>query len=124
MATTKVVTVLANSVTLTAGDGPFSYTSSVATIDDGYGCCLFVIITNDATGPTKACQWKIEVSGDNSNWYDFGGPLLGGKENAETYSWGGIEIPVGVEYLRVKAGDNETDDVTFRVEIVEVTAVR
>lgn len=67
MAATKVVTVLDNNTTLTAGGA--DHDSDVWTLDDGYGALLDIKITNGATGPTVAAQAQIYVSPDNSNWY-------------------------------------------------------
>ena len=120
MATTKVVTVLDNDVTLTAGAA--DHTSSIWTVDDGYGAELYVKITNGATGPTVAAQAQIHLSPDNSNYYEFGGPLMGTITNSDVQSWA-INIPIGVEYVKVVSGSNTDQDVTIRVEGSEVTAI-
>jgi len=120
MATTKVVTVLDNGVTLTAGAA--DHTSSVWTLDDGYGAELMIKITNGGTGPTIAAQAQIQVSPDNSNWYDFGGPVVGSVTLSVVTSWA-INIPIGVEYLKVVSGSNTGQDVVIRVEGSEVTAI-
>ena len=121
MASTKTFTAIWNSQTLTAGAG--DTTSSAQTIDDGYGAALHIKLTNGGTGPTVAAQVQIEVSGDNSEWYEFGGPLVGSTANSAVVSWGGIEIPIGVEYLRLVAGSNTGQNVTVDADISEVTAV-
>lgn len=121
MASTKVVTVLDNDVTLTAGAA--DHTSSVWTIDDGYSGVLHIKITNGATGPTVAATAQIWVSSDNSNYYEFGGLLQSATGNSVVSSWGGIPIPIGVEYVKVVSGSNTGQDVTIRVEGSEVTAI-
>ena len=121
MATTKVVTVLDNNVTLTASAG--DHTSTVADLADGYGATLSIKITNGATGPTVAARAQIWTSPDNSNFYKFGGALIATLGNAVITSWGGIPIPIGVKYLEVISGSNTGQNVTIRVEISEVTAV-
>jgi hypothetical protein len=121
MATTKEVTVLFNTETLTAGAG--DETSALATLDDGYGAALNVKITNGVAGPTLPAQVQIEVSSDNVEWYEFGSPVVGSVENDAVESWGGIAIPVGVEYLRLLAGSNTGQDVVIEVDISEVTAI-
>jgi hypothetical protein len=121
MATTKTVTAIWSSQTLTAGAG--DTTSSAVTLDDGYGAALGIKLTNGATGPTVAAQVQIQTSQDNSEWYNMGGALVGGDGDSEVTSWGSIEIPIGVEYLRLVAGSNTGQNVTVDADISEVTAV-
>lgn len=121
MASTKVATAIFNSQTLTAGAG--DTTSSAVTLDDGYGAAMGIKLTNGAIGPTVSAEVQIQVSADNSEWYNFGGPLIGSAGNNDVNSWGGIEIPIGVEYLRLVAGSNTGQNVTVDADISEVTAV-
>lgn len=120
MASTKAVTAIWSSQTLTAGAG--DTTATAVTLDDGYGAALHVKLTNGATGPTVAAQVEIQVSADNSEWYEMA-TLIGGTANSGVYSWGGIEIPIGVEYLRLVAGSNTGQNVTVDADISEVTAL-
>ena len=121
MPTTKVVTVLATGVTLTAGAG--DTTSSAVTLDDGYGASLHVKLTNGATGPTVVAQVQVEVSADNTEWYDLGGVLKGATGNNAVSDWGGIPIGIGVEYVRTVSGSNTAQNVTLDIDLTEVTAV-
>jgi hypothetical protein len=121
MATTKVFTAIWNANALTASTA--DETSGVQTLDAGYGAALHIQFTNGGTGPTIPAQCQIEVSGDNTEWYDFGGPLIGTTTSSDVVSWGGIEIPIGVEYLRLVAGSNTGTDVTIDADISEVTAI-
>ena len=120
MASIKTVTVLDDDVTLTAGAA--DHTSSVWTIDDGYGGELYVKVTNGATGPTVAAVVQIWASADNSNWYKFGGALGSTLGNTIVSSWS-ISIPIGVEYIKVISGSNTVQDVVVRVEGTEITAI-
>jgi len=120
MASTKVVTVLDDGVTLTAAAG--DHTSGVWTIDDGYGGELYIKITNGATGPTIAAQAQIWASPDNSNYYKIGGILISTLGNAIVTSWS-IPIPIGIEYIKVISGSNTGQDVVIRCEGSEVTAI-
>jgi len=121
MATTKAFTAIWNAVTLTASSG--DTTSSAVTLDDGYGAALHIKLTNGATGPTIPAQVQIQASGDNSEWYDIGGILVGGTGNAEVVSWGSIVIPIGVEFLRLVGGSNTGQNVTVDADLSEVTAI-
>ncbi len=121
MATTKVTTAIWSSETFTAGSAHADSTDQ--TLDDGYGGVLGVKITNGATGPTVALQLQVRVSGDDVEYYDLGGPLDGGTTNSGVTSWA-IEIPIGVEYLRiVSVQTNTAQNVTVDADITEVTAV-
>lgn len=121
MPSTKVNTVIWSTQTLTAGAG--NTTSSVITLDDGYGAALHIKLTNGGTGPTVAAQVQIQVSADNSEFYNFGGALVGLTSNNGISSWGGIEIPLGVEYLRLVAGSNTGQNVVVDSDISEITVV-
>jgi len=121
MASTKAVSVIWDGVTLTAAAG--DTTSSAVTLDDGYGAAVHIKITNGGTGPTIAAQVQIEASADNSEFYKFGGPLIGATGNSVVSSWGGIEIPIGVEYIRLAGGSNTGQDVVVDADLSEVTAV-
>jgi len=121
MALTKAVTAIWSGQTLTAGAG--DTTSSAVTVDDSYENGLSVKLTNGATGPTIAAQVQIEVSQDNTEWYEFGGPMVGGTVNSGVSSWGGIVIAIGVEYVRLVAGSNTAQDVTVEADITEVTGL-
>ena len=122
MASTKVRTQLWDGVTSTASGADFN--SSGITLDDGYGAALHCMITNDSTGPTVAGQIQIAVAANSTGpWFEFGGAMVGGVTAATSYSWGGIEIPIGTEYLRLTGGSNTGQDVTMTADISEVTAI-
>jgi len=120
MATTKSISVLDDDTTLTASAG--DHTSSVWTLTDGFGGELHIKITNGATGPTVPAQAQIQVSPDNSNWYDFGGPIVGTSTNSDVVSVT-VNMPIGIQYAKVVSGSNTGQDVTIRVEGTEVTAI-
>jgi len=120
MASTKGVTVLHNNATLTAGAG--DTTSSSWDLQDGYGGTLYVKLTNGGTGPTVAAQVQVQASPDDSNWYDVGGPLVGSTSNSAVSSWK-VPIDIGDKYVRTVSGSNTGQNVTIRVEGVEVSAV-
>lgn len=120
MASTKVVTVLDDNVTLTAGGA--NHDSNVMDLQDGYGAFLQIKVTNGTTGPTLAAQAQIQTSPDNSNWYNFGGALIATLGNAVVTSWG-VPVPIGVKYLKVTSGSNTGQNVTIRVSCTEVTEV-
>jgi hypothetical protein len=121
MAATKSATSIWSGVTLSASAA--NTTSSAQTLTTSYGSVVNISLTNGGTGPTTAAQVLIQVSADNSHWYDFGGPLVGSTTGSAAISWGGIEIPLGVQYLRLVAGSNTGQAVTVSADISQVTAV-
>lgn len=120
MASTKVVSILDNNVTLTASSA--NHTSGLWSLLTGYGGTLYLKNTNGATGPTVAAQSQVWGSPDNSNWYKIGGALITQLGNSVITSWS-IPIPIGAKYAKVVSGSNTGQDVVIRAEGVEVTAI-
>ena len=121
MATTKSASAIWSGTTLTASAA--ATTSDAVNLTDGYGATLDIKLTNGATGPTVAAQVQVQVSEDGTEYYNFGGPLIGSTVNSAIVSWGGIIIPVGTQYLRCVAGSNTGQNVTVDADISEVTAI-
>ncbi len=122
MGSTKVVSILDNDVTLTAGDGPLSHESGVWNLEDGYGGELVIKITNGGTGPTVAAEMQVQVSPDNSNWYNSGGVIKSTLGNGVVSSWP-VPISAATKFVKVLSGANTGQDVVIRVEGTEVTAL-
>ena len=120
MATTKVVTAMENGLTLTAGAG--DDTGTAVDLSVGYGAQISLKITNGATGPTIPGQIQIQVSQDNSEWYNFGGALVASTTNSDVTSWS-VQIPIGVEYVRTVQGSNTGQNVTVDIDLSQVTEV-
>jgi hypothetical protein len=119
MATTKVVTVLMDNVSVGAGG---SATSTTLDLQDGYGAVLAIKITNGATGPTVAANAQIWASPDNSNFYKFGGAMNSTLGNGVVTSWI-VPIPMAIKYLYVIVTGNTGQAVVARVSGTEVTEV-
>ncbi len=120
MASTKGVTVLDNNVTLTAGAG--NHTSGLATATTDYGGVILIKITNGATGPTVPAQAQIQVSADNSNFYNFGGAFISDSVNSSVNSFI-ANIPPGIQYIQVVSGSNTAQNVTIRVEYTDLATI-
>ena len=122
MAAARTLVVVHNNITLTASAA--DTTSSSQSIGTKYGCCLLVKITNGATGPTIPAQCQVQVSGDDSNYYSFGGALVGGTTNSGIYSWD-VPLPLDAQtlYVRTVSGSNTGQNVTLRVELVTVDSI-
>jgi len=120
MATTKTTTAMENATLLTAGAGDDIGTSVPLT--DGFGASIYIKLTNGATGPTVPAEVQVQVSADDSEWFNFGGPLIGNTDNLGVVSWS-IEVPIGISYIRTVQGSNTGQNVTVDIDLVEVTAV-
>lgn len=112
MAATKSTSTPLNAVTTTQ-------TSSVVTISDAYDSTAFVEIVQVGTA-TTAASVLIQLSTDNSKWYDFRTYTAG--LTAATYT-GGFDLLRGALYVRFtftqQAGGTSS---TCTVQVGEVTA--
>ena len=120
MATTKALTVVRDDVTMTASAG--DATSAALDLTDGYGAIAHIKLTNGGTGPTVAAQVQVQVSADDSNYYDYGGALVGSTANSAVVSWN-IPLDKSVMYVEFVTGSNTGQDVTMRIEVAEVSAI-
>lgn len=120
MASTKSTTALHSGTTLTAGAG--DTTATAVDLTDGYGATIYIKITNGATGPTLPAQVQIQLSADNSEWYDYGQPFVGGTANSGVYSTV-VQLPPESEHVRTVSGSNTGQNVTLDVDLSEISAI-
>jgi len=120
MAASKSNTVVRNNVTMTSGAADSNSTST--DLRTSYGGEALIKLTNGATGPTVPAQVQIQLSNDDSNYYNYGGALIGSTSNNGVASWA-IDIPIGTMYIRFVSGSNTGQDVTLRVELATVTGI-
>lgn len=120
MASTKDFTAFWSGQTLTAGAG--DTTATAKDLTDGFGAGIAIKLTNGATGPTISAQVQVQVSQDNSEWYNHGAPIVGSVVNSAVVS---KTVSVGIEWkhARLVAGSNTGQDVTVDADISEVTAI-
>ena len=118
-ATTSINTIWA-AQTLTAGAG--NTTSASEDVRTNYGGTVTLSLTNGATGPTVPAFIRLEISYDNSAWYNWTGDLTAGVANSTTYTWT-FAKPIGTMYVRAVAGGNTGQDVTANAVLSEVTAL-
>jgi hypothetical protein len=125
MPATKVRTAIWASQTLTASAG--NTTSSWIDLSGGYGAQVNFRLTNGSTGPTIPAQVQVQVA---NNWnagsptlaMNFGGPCVGDINNLFTRDFS-VEIPPGVEALRLVAGSNTGQNVTVDADVSNITAL-
>jgi len=120
MPSTKANTQIRDGVTMTAGAG--DVTSSSVDLSAGYGAELHVKLTNGGTGPTLPAEVQIEVSADDTKFYAFAGALVGSVVNSAVISWS-IDIPIGVQNVRLVSGSNTDQNVTIDADVSQVTAL-
>ena len=122
MAASKSRTSIWAAQTLTAGAG--NTTSSAVDLSTGYGAQVNIQLTNGATGPTVAAQVQIQVANDVAGtlFTNFGGPLVGSTANSAVVSWS-VDLPIGVNRVRLVAGSNTGQNVTVDSDISNVTAI-
>ena len=109
--------VMDDNVTLTAGAANHESTVWQLSRDDYVTSSklVFVKLTNGATAPTAAAQAQVMGSRDGTNYYNYGGPLVGNTDNNGSESQI-ITVPGGVEYIKVVSGGNTGQEVTVRWE--------
>jgi len=98
-------------------------TSAAVDLTAAYGAVLDIKVTNGSTGPTVVGQVQIQVSEDNTEWYNFGGALVASLGNSIVSQWGGIEIPMAVNYVRLEGSANTGQAVQLDADISYVTEI-
>lgn len=84
-----------------------------------YGGLATAIITNGATGPTVGCDFVIETSRDNTNWYEYA-RATADKSNSAITTFN-VMIPESVMYVRSKFVGNTGQAVTVEAYLQEIT---
>jgi hypothetical protein len=118
MAITKTARTLVSSQSVSAGN---SVTGSALDLRNRYGCEVTAKVANGSTGPTTGCVFKLEVSTDNSNWFEWFSGLAKTTNNETT--WFNIEVPAAVMYLRASFAGHTGQAVTVEALAHEMTTV-
>lgn len=124
MAIAKTLIAVLASVSVPAGGSKAAPNVTVNTIDCRayYGGLLTLSVANGASAPGVAIQLQVQVSGDGTNWRDFGSPMAGDTTANSSYSWS-FEIPRAAMYLRAVPYANTTNAVTAAAELEAVTSL-
>lgn len=125
MAITKIKTVIWSGQTLAASTS--STTGSWVDLTTGYGAQLNFSLRNYSTGPTVAAQVQIQTSNNFSATnpdltVDLGGPFIGSTTNSGVSSWS-VDLPWGLQAVRLVAGSNTAQPVTGNADISIITAI-
>lgn len=128
MATTKTNVSLWSGQTLTGSTADAALATTVQDLTSAYGACVNIKLTNSGTTNTVPAIVYIQVAGTNSSgaMYSFGGGLRGVTAANAIVSWGGIELPIGVMYVRLLStspSSTTSQSVTVDAELMKVTAV-
>lgn len=96
-------------------------------LSTSYGAQIDFKLTNGGTGPTIAAQVQVQVAnnynaGSPTLPVNYGGPLIGSVTNSAVSQFS-VEIPIGVEAVRLVAGSNTGQAVTVDADISSVTGV-
>lgn len=125
MALTKSRSSIWSAQTLTAGAG--NTTSSWIDLSAVYASQVDIALTNGGTGPTVVAQVQVQVANDYNAGSptliaSYGGAMLGSSTNsAVTYF--SVDLPIGIEAVRLVAGSNTGQNVTVDADISKVTAL-
>lgn len=79
------------------------------------------IITNGGTGPSVGCDFIVEVSNDNNNWFELA-RATAGTTNSASYHFP-VHIPGWVMYARTKFTGNTGQSVIVVAQGSRVTAM-
>lgn len=120
MAISKTVAAIWQAVSQDAGA---TTTSDPVDLRLAYGSTVNIKATNGAAGPTVSAQVQIQVSEDNTEWYNFGGALVASLGNNVVSQWGGIEIPAAINYLRLVGSGNTGQAVQLDADISTITEI-
>lgn len=122
MASTQSASAIWSGETFTAGSAHAD--SAVQTINTGYGAAGLLKITNGATPPTVPLGLQLQSSMDNSEFYDYGGPMIAGVDASESYSFP-FHFKIGdAQYWKViNYQTNTVQNVTVDLDGNNVTAV-
>lgn len=115
---TKTAATLVSSQSNAAGA---TTTGTGRNISTTFGGLVQGRITNGATGPTIPCDMVVEVSTDNTNWYQFSRQTsLTGNSVATDLE---VEVPYYVMYVRVRFTGNTGQAVTVEAYLHEATSI-
>ena len=117
---TKTARTFQTSVSNSAAD---TTTGTGVNLTTALGCTITAKITNGATGPTIGCNFRIDISVDNSNWKQY--VLYDGSAN--TVNNGVYELaydlPAPVMYARTVFTGNTAEAVTVEAFGHELTSM-
>ena len=120
MAMDKDVAAIWQAVSQAAGA---TTTSDPVDLRAAYEATISIKNTNGATGPTVAATIQIQVSEDNSEWYNYGGALQATLGNNIVTSWGAIPIPAAVNYVRLVGSTNTGQTVQLDADISYIVGI-
>jgi len=120
MAATKSVTVLQDNLFVADGGRATSAATSLTT---SFGATLYHRVSlTGAANLTTATSSLIEVSPDNANWYNFTDFLVSSTGAGKVDEWV-VDLPVGIQYIRVDVTGNVGDSIQIRTDIVNVSDI-
>lgn len=120
MAATKTARSIVSSQSCSTG-GAYNNVSGSLSQTTAYGLSGVARITNGGTGPTIACQFRLDVSNDNTNWRQWMAISAPTTANAVTdIPW---SLPPEIMYVQANFGLNTGQTVTVECVAHELTTV-
>lgn len=115
---TKTLRTLVASTSNSAGG---TTTGTGFDIRTAFGGLLVGRVTNGGTGPTLPCEMLVDVSHDNSTWFQFSRQIaqLGNSVVADLE----VEVPYSTMYVRVRFTGNTGQAVTVEAYLHETTSI-
>ena len=118
MALTKAVQAFQASATNTAAG---TTTGSGINLTAAYEASMVGRVTNGATGPTVPCDFIVQVSNDDSDYYEFA-RFTAGIANNGVYEFP-VTLPPAVMYARSNFTGNTVQNVTIECDGHKITAI-
>lgn len=95
-------------------------TGTAADLTASDGCEINAKCTNGATGPTLPCRYRVQVSNDNSTWYDYYSETAQTGNNVVT-TFQPVYLGPEVMYARTVFDSNTGQAVTVVSDGMKVT---
>lgn len=120
MALTKTTTVVANSITMTAGAG--NVTSGADTdLSTYYKVGVAILFTNGGTAPTIAPQVEVQICETSGGTYIDVATVTGGLVNSGLTPYY-VPLPDETKFYQIVSGSNTGQAVTLRAVLYGITA--
>lgn len=88
----------------------------------GYGADVSIKFTVGGVGLTSACRVQVEVSSDQTNWFNLGGPFSSALDANTTTSYV-RQVPAPEQFVRASTIGGDTDAVQVRIEVANLRSI-
>lgn len=116
---TKAARAVQASATNTAGS---TTTGAAVNNTTALGATLTAKCVNGATGPTLGCRFRVQVSNDNSTWYDWSAETAP-VTNSLTHFYQPVILPPDIMYYRSVFDSNTGQSTTVQCDAAELSSI-